>query len=351
MSPRMSRYAVDLVAPLDALLLKGDGNPTSRAIMSCALILDQSPSIDRLRAAFESASHAVPRMRQRIARQAWTGRPTLWLADDHFSVTDHVRMVGAPGDCSLASVLAMAGDMATIPFDPARPLWDATLVTGVDGGEAVLLLRVHHAIADGVRALHMLGCLLDLERDPAPSVEKLAQPARPTRASFRFLHSAAQRAADRQSRYQARTRIVRASTLHPFATMRTAVRYGPSTVRTYAGRGATASPLLRNRSRARLFRVGEFGLTDVKALAMSRGVTVNDVFLAIVVGALHRYHLAMGLPATDVPLTFPMDIANGGRHASGNHFSAAVIPAPCSEPDPVVRLRRIHDLVIERRSE
>ena len=60
----------------------------------------------------------------------------------------------------------MASESATAPFDSARPLWDATLVTGVADGRAVLLLRLHHAIADGVRALHMMAHLLDLEPDP-----------------------------------------------------------------------------------------------------------------------------------------------------------------------------------------
>ena len=35
----MSHYLADLVAPLDALLLKGDADPSTRAIMNAALVL------------------------------------------------------------------------------------------------------------------------------------------------------------------------------------------------------------------------------------------------------------------------------------------------------------------------
>ena len=35
----MTHYVADLVAPLDALLLKGDADPSTRAIMNAALVL------------------------------------------------------------------------------------------------------------------------------------------------------------------------------------------------------------------------------------------------------------------------------------------------------------------------
>ena len=38
-------------------------------------------------------------------------------------------------------------------------------------------------------------------------------------------------------------------------------------------------------------------------------------------------------------------------HDSGNHFSAGVIPGPCSLQDPVERLQAVHGLVSARRAE
>ena len=49
----MSHYLADLVAPLDALLLKGDADPSTRAIMSSALMLDAVPDAAALEEAFE----------------------------------------------------------------------------------------------------------------------------------------------------------------------------------------------------------------------------------------------------------------------------------------------------------
>ena len=172
----MTHYLADLVAPLDALLLKGDADPSTRAIMNAALVLSSEPDNDALGEAFDRAARAVPRMRQRVVDDGWYWGRATWVPDDAFDVMGHVRQVGAPGDGSVSAVLAMASSFATAPFDPAKPLWDATLVTGVEGGRAVLLMRVHHAIADGVRALHMMANLLDLEphpsRDELPALEQ-----------------------------------------------------------------------------------------------------------------------------------------------------------------------------------
>ena len=67
----MSHYLADLVAPLDALLLKGDADPATRAIMSAALVLDSAPDVDVLGETFErasrgSAAHAPTRVDKRM---------------------------------------------------------------------------------------------------------------------------------------------------------------------------------------------------------------------------------------------------------------------------------------------
>ena len=55
----------------------------------------------------------------------------------------------------------MAQVMATSGFDPALPLWEAVLVEGVDGDHAALVMKVHHALIDGVGGLAVLAHLFD----------------------------------------------------------------------------------------------------------------------------------------------------------------------------------------------
>ncbi len=349
----MSHYLADLVAPLDALLLKGDADPTTRAIMCAALVLAGTPEPARLTHAFERASRAVPRMRQRVTTSGWPLGRAKWVPDDAFDVGEHIRRVGAPGDTSVEAVLDMASESATSPFDPARPLWDATLVTGVAGDRAVLLLRVHHAIADGVRALHMLANLLDLEPDPATEdLVTLEQRGSGFKAARdHVVRTSSQTVLTSQHRANSLARLMVGGTFRPVETVSTAASYANSALRTYGHGSADPSPLLRARSRARKFATLEFPLSDLRRVAKAHAATVNDVFLAGLLGGMGAYHESHGVVVTDLPVAFPIDVGGEQSIDSGNHFSAAVISGPCSVSDPVGRLEAVHELVVSRRAE
>ncbi|KQT93516.1 hypothetical protein ASG49_00395 [Marmoricola sp. Leaf446] len=349
----MTHYLAELVAPLDALLLKGDGDPETRAIMSAALVLDGTPDLSVLAQTFERASRSVPRMRQRVTSGGWARNRQSWVPDEAFDAADHIRQVGAPGDASLGAVLELASSAATAPFDPAKPLWDATVVTGVEGGQTVLVLRVHHAIADGVRALHMMANLLDLEPDPARE-ELAALEQRGSRiriAGERWVRTTSQVLATRQRRTDSVVRFMVDASWRPAGAVSRASRYARSVIRTYGSGGAQGSPLLRSRSRARRFATIEMPLDQVRTVGADHGATVNDVFIAGLIGGLRTYQRTLGEEAVDLPVAFPINIAADESAESGNYFSAGVIPGPCSVDDPFQRLTAVHDLVAARRDE
>jgi diacylglycerol O-acyltransferase len=348
-----SRHPIRMVSPIDALLLKGDADPTTRPIMTSALVLDRPPEFNRLAAAFERASRLVPLMRATVTRPILSFGTAHWVPDEKFDVRDHLRQVGVPGDRTLTAVLAMASASATAPFDPARPLWDATLVTELVDGSAVVLLRAHHAIADGVRALQMLANLLDLEPDPPR--EELAvleqRGASLVRASGRLVQTTSQSMLGRHRLARRAVRTVARSIVRPVRTASDTLAYSRSAMRTYGSDGVAPSPLLENRGRGRWFGTLELPLDAIKAGASAEGATVNDVFLAGLLGGMRRFHEVRGADVVDIPLSFPVDVSGTSDPESGNHFSAAVIPGPSSIGDPTARLRRVHELVGARRGE
>jgi len=83
----------------------------------------------------------------------------------------------------------------------------------------------------------------------------------------------------------------------------------------------------------------------------AHSATVNDVFMTGLLGGLRTYQERMGGPVVDLPIAFPINIAVDTSHDSGNHFSAGVIPGPCSVQDPVERLQAVHGYVAARRAE
>jgi hypothetical protein len=72
-------------------------------------------------------------------------------------------------------VLDLVALVECAPFPPGRPPWDVTLFQGVEGGPAVLFLRAHHVLTDGLGGARLAGLLLDgatpRATSDAPSVD------------------------------------------------------------------------------------------------------------------------------------------------------------------------------------
>lgn len=130
--------------------------------------------VDSLRVQVASRLDRAPRLRQRLlVPPPGLGRP-LWVDARRFDVRDHIRTqpLSAPG--TEHQVLDAVENLRRRRLDPALPLWQLWLLTGLDdGARCALYMRVHHALADGLSAVTMLASLLfgatpQLRIDDAP---------------------------------------------------------------------------------------------------------------------------------------------------------------------------------------
>lgn len=84
-----------------------------------------------------------------------------------------------PGEGSAAQLFELAAHIAARPFDPNRPQWEATLVTGLPDGRAGCLLEIHHSMTDGLGLVQLLelahGRTTEAE---APDTSPLPSPGR-----------------------------------------------------------------------------------------------------------------------------------------------------------------------------
>ena len=112
-----------------------------------------TPRPERCRA---SAQCVVPPGRP-FARPAWTD-------DAQFDLGWHLRRVDAPAPHTPDTVLTIARNGLMAAFDPVRPLWEFTLVEGLVGGRAALVMKVHHALTDGIGGIELAMHLFDLGR-------------------------------------------------------------------------------------------------------------------------------------------------------------------------------------------
>ena len=111
----------------------------------------------------------VPRYRQRIRWVPGRLANPVWVDDENFDVTYHVRRsaLPQPGHRRAAARARRPACMSR-PLDRNRPLWEMYLVEGaVEGGRFAIITKTHHAMVDGVGAVDIGQVILDATPEPA----------------------------------------------------------------------------------------------------------------------------------------------------------------------------------------
>ena len=75
------------------------------------------------------------------------------------------------GSAGVADVHEFAQQWVRQPFDRSLPQWGLALIRGLAGGRAAIVIKVHHAIADGIGLVLMLAAFTDLEPNPARRID------------------------------------------------------------------------------------------------------------------------------------------------------------------------------------
>ncbi len=256
------------------------------------------------------------------------------MTDDRFDLDLHLRRMLLPPHATFRGVLDLAQTMATIGFDPALPPWEAVVVEGVDGEDAALVIKLHHALVDGVGGVAVLMHLLDSVRLPG---SERAPPAEVTesRASPGLLGCLA------APRRVIET-VVRGS-VHPLEEAGRVVATAASTMRLLAPAGRPISPLMTQRSFRRGFEVLDVDSQALRRAAKATNGTLNDVFVAAVVRGISLYHDFHGVPVGDLRALMPVNVRATGDPEGGNHFVPArfIIRTPAETEECVREVQQI----------
>lgn len=342
----MSERFEHTLGDADALMWTIDRDPQLRSTIVTTLVLEQAPDWQRFVDRLDRGSRLIPRLRQRVVEPALRVGPPAWSADPDFDLTYHVRRVRVPKPRSFDSVLAISETAAMGDFDRARPLWECTLVEGLPDDRAAVVLKVHHSMSDGVGGMKLLLMLFDLEREPGPTgpdPDAMELPVY-TRAGLvtHGLEWQARRAGDT-------ARGIATGAADVFRSLRAdaagaigeAGRVASSVARFLAPAPTPKSPLINGRSLDRRVSVFAVPLDDMKRSAKAVGVTLNDTYVAGVLGGLQRYHGTHGDPSDELRMMMPINIR--GEHAGlgGNHFTTARLVVPLSITDPEERMHEV----------
>jgi WS/DGAT/MGAT family acyltransferase len=246
--------------------------------------------------------------------------------------------------------------MAVSPLDTTRPPWEAVLVEGLEGDRAAYVLKLNHALTDGLGAIKLLELIHSRRREPTPDKLQVA-PAAPEQLTPVGLlaRQLGRRLAEapRDAAHAARAGMSLAARglSHPDKALSEAVDYAQSLRRVLAPSAATGSPLLKARSRSWHFETHDVPLADLRAAAKAAGGSLNDAYLAALLGAFRRYHEHFGVAIDAMPIAIPISVRRDAKAMGGNRIAGARIAAPVGEANPAERIRLLQELVLAARDE
>ena len=311
---------------LDAMLWGIEKDPLLRQTITVVLILDRSPDREILLERLERGSRTLPSFRHRLVEAPLRLSTPRWLVDPNFDLSYHVRWIGAPGDGSLDGVLEFARQSAMSGLDRKRPLWIVTVVEGLNGGQAALILTVNHVMSDGTGLLAIFGLLGDLTRKPRDLGPMPAIPEPEDQSRLGLAAEAASYTGHRILGFLGRSAGSAARTLptvvrRPRDTASTAAKDMWAVARIVAPNFKTLSPLMTERRGWLRFAALEADLDGLRKAAKTRGCTINDAFVTAITHGFALYHQRHGRPVDRLRITIPVDIRKPGDPPFGTRVN------------------------------
>ncbi|MFK4208575.1 wax ester/triacylglycerol synthase family O-acyltransferase [Streptomyces sp. NPDC030920] len=276
---------------------------------------------------------AIPRLRMRVRDVLLPVGGAAWFVDKDFDVHRHIRRVRLNGAESrdgdggfMAGATRLAGELMERPLERGLPPWQMYVIGGAGGGPFAVLVKLHHALADGMRAVAIGAGIFDeiaaagRARGGVAARRGRTVPPRSWMPGPRQVAGLALgRIEDLGRAFGVGASMVRASRLDP--------------------RGVPA--LTASSSGTRRLATADLDLDAVQRIRRAAGGTTNDVLLAVVAGALRRWMHERGepRPGEDPRALVPVSRRRPGQTAAtGNKLSAYLLGLPVGEPDPWKRL-------------
>ena len=315
-----------------------------------------------------------------------------WELDENFDFDNHVALISLKKPDDPRALQELVGAHRTEMLDRNRPLWQAIWVKRYRGGSA-MILRSHHAIADGMRMVQLSMSLFDATPQGGPIMapaviqqgvqtqppgQSVAQRVRATAAGaaqaaggvISRVTGALGGLADAPQALQQVGRMGRFALRNPLGAGDTVVHAvqasGAAVVQTVRaallpGGGSmvdvfSAAPgdvdtlrklLIGTRNDATIW-TGKAGgeksvawsepmsLPAIKAVARANRCTVNDVLVTTVAGTLHDYLKAHGAMSSSVTFMVPVNLKPIDLtlpETLGNEFALVQLELPTDEPD------------------
>jgi WS/DGAT/MGAT family acyltransferase len=300
------------------------------------------PSFVELRDHIAGRLARAPRYRQKIAPVPFGLNDPLWIDDDRFDVTRHVRRA-REGDTGETVQRVMS-----TPLDRTRPLWELSIADELADGRLGIVGKAHHCMVDGIAAVELAALLLDPTPEPPPAEPDDWRAAPPPGKFDVLTGSVKDRLTEQLDLLRWPARLAR-SPRRVVSLAQDGHRAARALVNSFL---PLAPPSMLNRPNSPLRHLALLGreLEDFRRIKRHFRTSVNDVVLAASSGGMRRFVSRYGEEPRPLKTMVPVNLrGDTGRGEFGNRISFLFVELPCDEPDPVRRLLDIRMQMSDRK--
>jgi diacylglycerol O-acyltransferase len=293
----------------------------------------------------------VPLYRQRVRPVPARLAAPVWVDDENFDLTFHVRRSALPRPGTLDQLREFVGRVLARRLDQSRPLWEIYLVEGVENGSFALVSKTHLAMVDGIDGVDLGQVLLDADHRPPLSSTTTWEP-RPEPGELDLVGGALWESAQDPAKAIENLRGAFTSALAMAMAIGEAVggiggALGELAEEALRGkRPASDSPLAGEVSEQRRVALLQIPLTQLKAIRQEPNHTVNDVILAVISGGLRSWLLTRGeslSSSSRLTALVPMSVTeeDGEPTSLGSQVAPHLQSLPIGEPNALMRLHQV----------
>lgn len=327
---------MERLTALDAAFLEAEDadKNVSLAMGALSIVEGSLPDYRTLIDSVAARLTSVPRFTQVIRKQPFDLSSPEWVDDRDFSVMRHVRRIAVPAPGDDNALFGVVADLMERRLDRDRPLWECWIIDGLAGDQWAILMKIHHCVADGIAAAHLLACLSDegagdsfvsnlraTKEQPHHGIRMVDLTLSPVRWAHEFWDTAT-------------------------SLTSTVVQVADGAAQITAGLfSASSSSLTGPVTGLRRHASTQVSLNDVGRICHAFDVTINDVALAAVTDSYRAAMIRRGEQprATSLRTLVPVSMRRGDALDRTDNRVSMMLPClPVDEYDPLRQLRAVH---------
>lgn len=292
-----------------------------------------------------SRIHLADVFTRKLALMPFDMSNPVWVDDEDIDLDYHVRHITLPKPGTNRQLQQYVARLHSSLIDRSRPMWEFYIIDGLKSGQAALYTKVHHAGIDGQAGVEVGKAIFDLE-----ATGRVVKPprSRPRAHNYQLGMAELATAALRNTAQQyiklfkmapAIARAIGGLAKPDEKAAEKAAASAPKKFNLFAPRTSLNVSITNQRT----FAGRTISLAETKYVAKHFGVSLNDVVMATVAGAL-RHYLADNneLPAKPLVAGVPVSLREAGDDTANNQASMILVSLATDITDPIQRLKAIN---------